>query len=456
MFFIVSFLTAVLFILLSYKVLLGKNMINKRPPVKNNNQDSVKNGIRADYERLLKINKDLGNSLQKLKKAKDKAMENDRLKSVFLANMSHEIRTPMNAILGFSNLLLKENISDENKKEFARLIIENGNDLLNLINDIIDISKIEAEQLKINITKCNLTELMKDIYLYYNDLIIHSKKHKPEVELKLVYNQKRENTYILTDPHRLRQILSNLINNAIKFTYEGKIEFGFKNSNSNKIKFFVKDTGIGIARDKLNSIFERFNQVEDPYTKKYNGSGLGLSIAKQLVELLGGDIWVASKEGTGSSFYFTIPSGFNANEELSDNDTSDGSSHVYNWKNKVILIAEDEKTNFIYLKTILSKSNARIYWAVDGSSAVELCKRKNIDLVLMDIKMKGMSGYEATQKIKSIYPDMPVIAQTAYAMSDDIERLMKAGCDDYITKPIKGSELLPLINKNFQKISSTV
>lgn len=456
MFLIASILTAVLFILILYKVLSGKNIKNKKPPVKNDNQDSVKSSIRADYERLLRINKELGNSLDKLKKAKEKAIENDRLKSVFLANMSHEIRTPMNAILGFSNLLLKENISDENKKEFARLIIENGNDLLNLINDIIDISKIEAEQLKINMTRCNLTDLMKNIYVYYNDLIIHSKKHKPEVELKLVFNQKRENTYIHTDPHRLKQILSNLINNAINFTYEGKIEFGFKIFNSNKIKFFVKDTGIGIARDKLSSIFERFKQVEDPYTKKYNGSGLGLSIAKQLVELLGGDIWVESKEGKGSSFYFTIPSGYKSAEELADNDTSDGSSRVYNWKDKVILIAEDEKANFLYLKTILSKSNARIYWACDGAAAVELCKKKNIDIVLMDIKMQGMNGYEATKKIKSFYPDMPVIAQTAYAMSDDIERLMNAGCDDYITKPIKGSKLLPLINKNFQKVRNAV
>ena len=456
MFFIASFLIAILFILISYKVLLSKNMLNEKPQVRNKYKESIKNSIRAEYDRLLKINKDLGNSLQKLKKAKDKAVENDRLKSVFLANMSHEIRTPMNAILGFSNLLLKENIPDENKKEFARLIIENGNDLLNLINDIIDISRIEAEQLKINITKCNLTELVKDIYLYYSDLIIHGKKHKPEVDLKLVYRQKGEDTYVLTDPHRLRQILSNLINNAIKFTYEGKIEFGFKNYNNNKIKFFVRDTGIGIAKDKLNSIFERFKQVEDPYTKKYNGSGLGLSIAKQLVELLGGDIWVESKEGAGSAFYFTIPSEYESIEELTDNVTGNRSSHVYNWRNKVILIAEDEKANFIYLKTVLSKTNARIYWAVDGSAAVELCKRKNIDLVLMDIKMQGMNGCEATQKIKSIYPDMPVIAQTAYAMSDDIDRLMKAGCNDYITKPIKGSELLPLINKNLQKVRSTV
>jgi signal transduction histidine kinase/ActR/RegA family two-component response regulator len=455
MLFIGSLVAAILFILISYKILLGKNSINNKSPVKNTNQDFINNSIRSDYDRLLKINKELENSLRKLKKAKDKAVENDRLKSVFLANMSHEIRTPMNAILGFSNLLLKENISEENKKEFARLIIENGNDLLNLINDIIDISKIEAEQLKINITKCNLTELMKDIYLYYNDLIMHDKMHRPEVELKLICDQKGEDTYILSDPHRLRQILSNLINNAIKFTYAGKIEFGFKNSYNNKIKFFVKDTGIGISRDKLDSIFERFKQVEDPYTKKYNGSGLGLSIAKQLVELLGGNIWVESKEGTGSSFYFTIPSGYKSTEKLKDDDTIDGSSHDYNWKDKVILIAEDEKANFIYLNTILSKSNARIYWAVDGAVAVRLCKKKHIDLVLMDIKMQGMNGYEATKKIKSMNPDIPVIAQTAYAMSDDIEKLMKAGCNDYITKPIKINELLPLINKNFQKFRST-
>ncbi|UCH14633.1 MAG: response regulator, partial [Bacteroidales bacterium] len=358
--------------------------------------------------------------------------------------------------LGFSNLLLKDNIPEENRREFIRLIIENGNDLLNLINDIIDISKIEAEQLKVNLTKCNLDELFRNIYLYYNDLIIRNKKLQPKVELKFTPGQRTGNTYILSDPHRIRQVLSNLINNAIKFTSKGKIEFGYNVKNRNIIEFFVKDTGIGIDRDKLKFIFKRFEQVEDSYTRRYNGSGLGLTIAKQLVELLGGDIWVESTRGVGSSFYFTLPSGYNNINELTDDEISDKSSDIYNWRDKVILIAEDEKANFIYLKTILSKTDARIYWAENGHEAVELCKRKNIDLVLMDIKMKGMSGYEATQNIKSMYPEMPVIAQTAYAMSEDIEKLMKAGCNDYIVKPIKSSELLPMVNSVFQKVRSTV
>ena len=301
-----------------------------------------------------------------------------------------------------------------------------------------------------------MNELFRNIYLYYNDLIIRNKKLQPRVELKFTSGQKTGNTYILSDSHRIRQILSNLINNAIKFTYKGTIEFGFNVMNDNTIEFSVKDTGIGIDRDKLNSIFERFEQVEDSYTRRYSGSGLGLTIAKQLVELLGGNIWVESAKGVGSAFYFSLPSGYNNINEFTNNETSDESSHVYNWSDKVILIAEDEKANFIYLNTILSKTNARIYWAANGFVAVELCKRKNIDLVLMDIKMRGMNGYEATQKIKSMYPDMPVIAQTAYAMSEDIDKLMKAGCNDYIVKPIKSSELLPLINSNFQKVRSTV
>lgn len=454
MFIIASLLVVILVILISYKVLLSKD-IEKAKPLTRNNHESLHNK-RDDYYKLLRKNKDLEDSLQKLKKAKDKAVENDRLKSVFLANMSHEIRTPMNAILGFSNLLLKENITEDNRKEFVRLIIENGNDLLNLINDIIDISRIEAEQLKINLTKCNLNELFGNIYLYYNDLIMRSKKIQSKVELKFTSGQKKEDIYILTDHHRIRQILSNLINNAIKFTNKGTIEFGFNLKNDNTIEFFVKDTGIGIARDKLNYIFERFEQVEDSYTRRFSGSGLGLTIAKQLVELLGGNIWVESTKGVGSAFYFTLPTGYSIINEFANIETSDERPQVYNWSNKVILIAEDEKANFIYLNTILSKTNARIYWAADGSVAVELCKRKNIDLVLMDIKMQGMNGYEATQKIKSMYPDMPVIAQTAYAMSEDIDKLMNAGCNDYIVKPIKSSELLPLINSSFQKVRSTV
>jgi CheY-like chemotaxis protein len=394
--------------------------------------------------------------VEQLKKEKEKAEENDRLKSVFLAEMSHEIRTPMNAILGFSNLLLKNSLSGKNRSEFIRLIIDNGNSLLNLINDIIDVSKIEAEQLKINLVKCNLTELLQDLYLYYNDLIVRSNRFKLVIELKIPSSHKGRNVYVFTDPHRLRQIMVNLINNAIKFTYEGKIVFGFKTNSDNITEFYVKDTGPGIADDKINSIFNRFEKADDPYTKNNTGSGLGLSISKQLVELLGGNIWVKSSEGKGSTFYFNIPSGRATIEKLRNIEKDGKFNESFDWSDKSILVVEDEKANFIYIKTILTRAKAKVFWAENGLEAIKICKRKNIDLVLMDIKMPVMNGYDATMKIKSLYPDMPVIAQTAYTMPDDIDRFMKAGCTDYIIKPIRSNKLLEVIHENMQKVESEV
>jgi signal transduction histidine kinase/ActR/RegA family two-component response regulator len=454
MFVITSLLLAILVILISYRVLAKKDIIRFKTRNEHYNHEMKYEELMNDYNKLLKINRDLEKSLEQLKKEKQKAEENDRLKSVFLAEMSHEIRTPMNAILGFSNLLLKNSLSGKNRSEFIRLIIDNGNSLLNLINDIIDVSKIEAEQLKINLVRCNLTELLQDLYLYYDDLIVRSSRFKLGIELKIPSSHKDRNVYIFTDPHRLRQILVNLINNALKFTYEGKIEFGFKINSDNITEFFVKDTGPGIADDKINSIFDRFEQADDPYTKNNTGSGLGLSISKQLVELLGGNIWVKSSEGKGSTFYFNIPSGRATIEKFRGIEKSGKINESYDLSDKSILVAEDEKANFIFIKTILGKAKAKIYWAENGLEAVKICKKKNIDLVLMDIKMPVMNGYDATMEIKSMYPDIPVIAQTAYTMADDINRFIKAGCNGYIIKPIRSSELLEVVHKNLQKVES--
>jgi signal transduction histidine kinase/CheY-like chemotaxis protein len=456
MFVITSLLLASLIIIISYKVLADRDKKTNNSPDKNYNHKQQYKELMNDYNELLEINRDLEKSVEQLKKEKEKAEENDRLKSVFLAEMSHEIRTPMNAILGFSNLLLKNSLSGKNRSEFIRLIIDNGNSLLNLINDIIDVSKIEAEQLKINLVKCNLTELLQDLYLYYNDLIVRSNRFKLVIELKIPSSHKGRNVYVFTDPHRLRQIMVNLINNAIKFTYEGKIVFGFKTNSDNITEFYVKDTGPGIADDKINSIFNRFEKADDPYTKNNTGSGLGLSISKQLVELLGGNIWVKSSEGKGSTFYFNIPSGRATIEKLRNIEKDGKFNESFDWSDKSILVVEDEKANFIYIKTILTRAKAKVFWAENGLEAIKICKRKNIDLVLMDIKMPVMNGYDATMKIKSLYPDMPVIAQTAYTMPDDIDRFMKAGCTDYIIKPIRSNKLLEVIHENMQKVESEV
>ncbi len=412
--------------------------------------------LRTANKDLIKTNKELRSSIEELRKAKEQAEESDHLKSVFLANMSHEIRTPMNAILGFSNLILENNVSAGNKNKFVQLIIENGNSLLNLIDDIIDISRIESAKIKINFTSCNVNELLNGLYMYYSDSLVKNKKSSVKIKLSLPPEDSNKEKVILTDPYRLKQILSNLINNAIKFTYEGVIEFGYCNKDGHIIEFFVKDTGIGIANDKMHFVFKRFGQVGEYFNENRNGSGLGLAISKQLVELLNGSIWVDSEEGNGSTFYFTLPAGRTKTGIYSKISGNADDIMKYDWSDKAIVIAEDEKANYIYLKTILDKTKAKVYWAENGFDAIDFCNRKNVNIVLMDIRMAGMNGYEATRKIKAKHPEIPVIAQTAYAMNEDITMILEAGCSDCLVKPIKPDEVLSLINKYFQKVESTV
>jgi signal transduction histidine kinase/CheY-like chemotaxis protein len=426
------------------------NDINKK------RRESENNKLRAAIRELKEENKKLQMSIEELRKAKEQAEENNHMKSVFLANMSHEIRTPMNAILGFSNLIRDDHITNENKNRFVELILENGNSLLNLIDDIIDISKIDSAKLKINPERCNLSELLNGLYLYYINTLGKDEKLEVDIKLEILDEDRDKDIFILTDPYRLKQILSNLINNAIKFTSKGLIEFGYNKRVGGIIEFYVKDTGIGIASDMQHFIFKRFSQIKDYIFNECKGSGLGLSISKQLVELLGGNIWVDSEEGVGSTFYFTLPSG--AKEVSKNNEIEEVNIRMEpsNWKDKVIVIAEDEKTNHLYLKSILDKTNVKVYWAQNGFDAIDLCERRNVDLILMDIRMAGMGGVEATIKIKSKYPDIPIIAQTAYAMNEDIDRIMKAGCSSYLIKPVKAEEILALIDKYFQKIENSV
>lgn len=380
-----------------------------------------------------------------LKTAKEKAEEADSLKTAFLANMSHEIRTPMNAIIGFSDLLTDADITEEEREEYINIIKNNGNILLNIIDDIIDIAKIEAGQIKIYRTQCAVNEILYELYTNFNK----QKKilNKDNVDL-ILKTGKYQNITILSDPFRLRQILSNLLNNALKFTERGFIQFGFTIENQ-VIKFYVRDTGIGIEQEKINDIFTRFRQADLSETRKYGGTGLGLTISKNLVDLLGGQMWVESKVNEGSSFYFELPfqkissggnlPGFTQHDTIKDN-----------WEDKVILIVEDDITNYKYLEKALRKTKAKIIWVEDGQPAVDLCKsNEKIDLVLMDIQMPLMDGYEATRLIKQIGKNIPIIAQTAYAMSGERDKSISAGCDDYIPKPIKLSTLLTTIRKYF-------
>ncbi len=409
------------------------------------------------YEDLLRQNQECSKKIAELQslnyrlkiteeeliKAKQRAEDADNLKSDFLANMSHEIRTPMNGILGFAELLKDPDISEKKKQEYIERINNSGRHLLALINDIIDISRIEAGKINIVEKEISLSSLFFELFFFFQaENLQNDKEH---IELKMQKEIEDEKGKIVTDITRLRQILTNLIGNAVKFTIKGNVTFGYTFKDSNTILFFVKDTGIGVHPDKLTFIFERFRQVDSSTTRKFGGTGLGLAISKGLVDLLGGNIWVESIEGEGSTFYFTLPYKTLNIKPVGEHVNVDENS-LYKWENKSILIVEDDETSYKFLKEILKKSKIKIYHANNGKKALEICKNTNdINLILMDIQLQGLNGYEITKKIKQINPNLPIIAQTANAMDDDKRKCLDAGCDDYVSKPIDKKILLKKI-----------
>lgn len=379
-----------------------------------------------------------------LKQAKDKAEESDRLKSTFLANMSHEIRTPMNAILGFTELLKSTDLTEDKKMNFIDIISKRGKDLLNIINDIIDISKIESKQMKINRTQCLLNNVLQELYVFFeNDINLREKK---KLKLKLKTTLNNNSGFVLIDDMRLKQILTNLLSNSVKFTSTGIIEFGYTIDN-NMLCFYVKDTGIGISKDKQAVIFDRFRQADDSTSRNYGGTGLGLAISKNLVEMMNGSISVESEMGQGSIFSFKLPY-LPVSELIQYEQNKIVTNQKFVWSNKTILIVEDDKVNFLYLSTLLRKTKVQIIHAFNGKEAVEICRTNpSINLILMDIQMPEMNGYDATRAIKTFLPKTPIIAQTAYAMEEDRIKCEQAGCDEFIIKPIKIDVLINMIDK---------
>lgn len=369
-----------------------------------------------------------------LQNAKIRAEEADILKSNFLANMSHEIRTPMNGILGFAQLLKGEE-SQEKRDRYIDIIYHNGMMLVNLIDDIIDLSKIDAGQLSINLGDCNLDNLMFEVYTFFNE--IKFKQEKEHINIRLLNLNDDESNILYTDAQRLRQVLINLIGNSLKFTEKGYVEFGYLiNEEKSNIEFFVRDTGIGIPKDKHEIIFDRFRQVQEGSTRKYGGTGIGLYITKHVIELLGGKIWFESEVGQGTTFHFSLP----YHESKSINGGSvifKAKNPDYRWDGKTILIAEDIETNYKYLSTILSDTRAQILWARNGQEVInKVFDGTPVDLILMDIQMPVIDGYEATIKIREKFANLPIIAQTAYALPHDNLKCFEVGCNDYIAKPI--------------------
>ena len=372
-------------------------------------------------------------------KEKEKAQQSDQLKTAFLANMSHEIRTPMNAIMGFTQLL-EGDISEEKKKEYLKVIHDNGHSLLRLIEDIIDVSKIEAGELEIYEEEVNLSFLISELVSTFNQVL----SKYPEKSIIISQEDEEVGLVVKTDATRLRQILTNLMHNAIKYTESGDITVGY-NVVDEDMKFFVKDTGQGISPEHINEIFDRFRKIETDRSKKIQpGTGIGLSISRNLCELLGGQMSVKSELGVGSEFYFTIPYiPIRIDKQKSVKSEQAKKLVSVDFSGRTILIAEDENANFFFLKKVLDRTGAEVIRARNGQEAVGLfSSHPGIDIVLMDIMMPVMNGYEATRILKERNPDIPIIAQTALAMEGDAEKVMEVGCDDYLSKPIRMKDLL--------------
>jgi len=384
---------------------------------------------------------------EKLQLANETNEEVNRLKTAFLANMSHEFRTPMNGIIGFSKLLTDSpNIEPKLRDKYLKIIHKSGYIILDLINDVIDLSKIESRKLKIDYSECKLSNLLDELLSFFIAERDNSEKQHLKILIEKEFDYKDISIY--SDGKRIRQVLYNLINNALKFTVEGTVKFGYFIEKPNVV-FFVKDTGIGLTESEKEIIFERFRQVEDNMSRRYGGSGIGLSISKGIVENMDGRVWVDSEKGKGSTFYFSIP--FKPIENRKETASFNDINNKYLWNDKTILIVEDSQISYELLAKFLEITKVIIVHATDGEKAVEMCRNnENIDLVLMDIQLPILDGLEATAQIKEFRADLPIIAQTANAMEEDKPNILAAGCDDYIAKPIDRKDLLKKINIFFK------
>ncbi|MFA6572074.1 MAG: ATP-binding protein, partial [Bacteroidota bacterium] len=370
--------------------------------------------------------------------AKEHAEESDKLKTAFLQNMSHEIRTPLNGIIGFSGLLNGKDLSKDDIKDFTSMISQSGQRLIEIVNNVLDISKIQTGQVKIEQKPIVINSIFSDLFTFFSHLAeaknISLNYHNLDDKLRTIYS----------DETKLHQILTNLINNAVKFTKSGSIDFGYE-IKGNVIELYVKDTGIGIPPEFYDRIFDRFTQADLSITRGYEGAGLGLAICKGLVELLGGRIWLESEINKGTTFFFTLP--YTPVAPISQEEKRYSEIPVKRVKGK-ILIAEDDWISSQYLIKLLQNSDITVIHAENGEIAVEFVRNTpDIALVLMDIRMPVMDGIDATKLIKKIRPDLPVIAQTAYAFSEEKNRILAIGCDEYLSKPIENDKLKALISK---------
>lgn len=391
---------------------------------------------------------------EEIVKAKEQAEESDRLKSAFLANMSHEIRTPMNGILGFAELLKNPDISGKDQREYINIIEKSGARMLGIINDIIDLSKIESGLMKIALSETNINKQIEYIYTFFKP-----EANKKKLSVSYSTSLSDDEATVDIDREKIYAILFNLVKNAIKYTHKGTIDLGYslkptiKKQGSFELEFFVKDTGIGIPKNKHKEVFDRFIQANISDKSAIQGAGLGLSISKAYVEMLGGTIWVESEEEEGTTFYFTIPYSKSPKKEtpVIKQKTESAEEHKL-VKDLKILIVEDDAISKLLISKIISPYAKTILKASTGIEAVDACRdNPDIDLVLMDINMPEMSGLEATKIIREFNREIIIIAQTAHGLSSDKEKTLEVGCNDYISKPIDISKLKVLIQKYFSE-----
>lgn len=379
---------------------------------------------------------------EELKSAKEKAEESDRLKSAFLANISHEIRTPMNGVLGFINLLNEPDLDESSRNEYIQIVNKSGERLLETINNIIEVSKIEAGESGVSFENVKLNDITNYLYDFFK-----LQADKKKIALKIGKQVTGSKALIRTDKQKVEGILSNLLKNAIKFTHKGFIEFG-NYIEDDFLVFYVKDTGIGIPQDKQDMIFDRFGQVNIELTRDHEGSGIGLSIVKSHTANLGGHVWFDSELNKGSIFYFSIPYFPVLSEKTDKTSSTKESMNTKKLEGQTILIAEDNPSSYKLLEIMLAKENVNIINSISGTETIEKLKQNpTISLILMDIKMPDMDGFEATREIRKFNETIPIIGQSAYALKGDREKAIEAGCNDYITKPINKQTLLKLVNK---------
>lgn len=447
-----------LVIIWKYRTILHQNQILKRLV------DEHTNELQSQRDNLQEM---VQTQTLELKIAKEKAEHSDHLKSVFLANMSHEIRTPMNAIMGFLEVLSFSDLSEDEHQHFTRMVLQSGETLVTLIDDILDLSMIEADELLINPKKCDVDELCYGISEIFRETTQKDKDGRVKVEFRrngeLTNKRKIKNPLSMEiDPIRLKQILLNLMSNALKFTESGEVVLNYETEGNGSrkggkyVSFSVSDTGIGIPIDQLDEVFDRFHKVRSTGEKLYRGTGLGLTISTKLAKLMGGSISVESVLGEGSVFTVRLPW---VDEYSSAKPTRvsvkkgnyhrafalDGMDDLSAYS---ILVAEDEEPNYAFIEEVLSRTGMRIVWAKNGEEALGLYEKETFDLVLLDLKMPRISGFEVIRSIRGINPDIPIIVQSAFAMEEDRQVCSDAGSTDFIAKPFTIEQLYSTLKKH--------